>query len=129
MVRLESSALMQDCDVSLRQTLATNIRIMLLNKRMTNRDFAEQLGEEESTVSLWVRGKREPRLEKIGEMAKVFGVDPSLLISEATDHVENEAEKLARIEQGMRIKIANEIAAPAGAIVRILAKKSPVKKN
>lgn len=129
MVRLESSALIQDCDVSLRQTLATNLRIMLLNKRMTNRDFADELGEEESTVSLWVRGKREPRLDKIGEMATVLGVKIDVLLSESTDEVESEAEKLARIERDLRVKIANEIVAPSGGEVRIMAKKRPVKRN
>lgn len=41
----------------------------------TNRDLAEKIGRDESTVSLWMSGKRTPRMKNLEELARVMGYE------------------------------------------------------
>lgn len=107
--------------VGLSQILAANLRRFLAMKGMTGRDFAERLGEKESTVSRWLTGKREPRLDKIAEMAKVLGCSvPDLLSEEGKD----DFERMAQFEREIRLIVAKEIAASAETVSR---RRSPKK--
>lgn len=39
----------------------------------TNRDLAEKIGRDESTVSLWMSGKRTPRMKNLEQLARAMG--------------------------------------------------------
>lgn len=41
----------------------------------TSRDLAEKIGRSESTVSLWMSGKRTPRMKNLEQLAHVMGVE------------------------------------------------------
>jgi transcriptional regulator with XRE-family HTH domain len=41
----------------------------------TNRDLADKIGRDESTVSLWMSGKRTPRMKNLEQLARVMGVE------------------------------------------------------
>lgn len=47
----------------------------------TNRDLAEKIGRDESTVSLWMSGKRTPRMKNLQELARAMGVEMAELWS------------------------------------------------
>lgn len=47
----------------------------------TNRDLAEKIGRDESTVSLWMSGKRTPRMKNLQDLARVMGVEMAELWS------------------------------------------------
>lgn len=47
----------------------------------TNRDLAEKIGRDESTVSLWMSGKRTPRMKNLVELARVMGIEMTELWS------------------------------------------------
>lgn len=53
-----------------------------LRKRrgLTQAGLAEQMGVEQPTVQRWEKGKREPNLGQLIELAKVLGVEPGALI-------------------------------------------------
>ncbi len=51
------------------------IKVMLAEKKRTNKWLAEQLGKDPATVSKWCTNTLQPNLETIVEIAKLLEVD------------------------------------------------------
>ena len=51
------------------------IKVMLAEKKRTNKWVAEQLGKDPATVSKWCTNTLQPNLETIVEIAKLLEVD------------------------------------------------------
>lgn len=56
------------------------IRVVLAEKRITNRWLAEQLGVTDMTVSRWSTNKVQPSVSQLVEIAKLLEVDITKLI-------------------------------------------------
>lgn len=56
------------------------IKVVLVEKRKTNKWLAEQLGKDAATISKWCTNSAQPSLETLLEIAKVLEVDPRELI-------------------------------------------------
>ena len=51
------------------------IKVMLAEKKRTNKWLAEQLGKDPATISKWCTNTLQPNLETIVEIAKLLEVD------------------------------------------------------
>ncbi|MBQ6204977.1 MAG: helix-turn-helix transcriptional regulator [Prevotella sp.] len=51
------------------------LKVVLAEKKRSNRWLAAQLGKDEGTVSKWCTNKMQPNLETLREMAKILDVD------------------------------------------------------
>ena len=51
------------------------IKVVLADKKRTNKWLAEQLGVDPATVSKWCTNSAQPNLENLMEIAKVLEVD------------------------------------------------------
>ena len=51
------------------------LKVVLAEKRKTNRWLAEQLGVNEATVSRWVNDRQQPSLTTFRKIADVLGVN------------------------------------------------------
>lgn len=60
------------------------LKIVLAEKRKTNRWLANQLGYSETTVSRWVNNRQQTTLATFSKIAKILGVDVKSLF-ESTD--------------------------------------------
>ena len=56
------------------------IKVVLVEKKKTNKWLAEQLGKDAATVSKWCTNNDQPSLETLLEIAKVLEFDPRELI-------------------------------------------------
>ncbi len=56
------------------------IKLVLVEKKRTNKWLAEQLGKDPATVSKWCTNKSQPGLETLIEIAKLLEVDISELV-------------------------------------------------
>ena len=56
------------------------IKVVLVEKKKTNKWLAEQLDKDAATVSKWGTNSAQPSLETLLEIAKVLEVDPRELI-------------------------------------------------
>lgn len=56
------------------------IKVVLVEKKKTNKWLAEQLGKDAATISKWCTNSAQPSLETLLEIAKVLDVDPRELI-------------------------------------------------
>jgi len=56
------------------------IKVVLADKKKTNKWLAEQLGKDPATVSKWCTNTTQPGLETLLEISKLLGVEvPELL--------------------------------------------------
>lgn len=51
------------------------IKVILVEKRLTSKWLAAQLGKTESTVSRWCTNEKQPTIETFVEIANVLNVD------------------------------------------------------
>ncbi len=51
------------------------IKVILAEKRLTNKWLAAQLGKTESTVSRWCTNEKQPTIETFVEIANILNVD------------------------------------------------------
>lgn len=51
------------------------LKVVLAEKRKTNRWLAEQLGVNEATVSRWVNNRQQPSLATFRKIADILGVN------------------------------------------------------
>ena len=51
------------------------LKVVLAEKKRTNKWLAEQLGKDPATVSKWCTNSAQPNLENLMEIAKVLEVD------------------------------------------------------
>ena len=56
------------------------LKVLLAEKKRTNKCLAEQLGKDPATVSKWCTNSAQPNLENLVEIAKCLEVDVSELI-------------------------------------------------
>lgn len=56
------------------------LKVVLAEKKRTNKWLAEQLGKDPATVSKWCTNSAQPNLENLIEMAKCLEVNVSELI-------------------------------------------------
>jgi len=56
------------------------IKVVLVEKKKTNKWLAEQLGKDAATISKWCTNSAQPSLETLLEIAKALEVDPRELI-------------------------------------------------
>ena len=56
------------------------IKVVLADKKRTNKWLAEQLGKDPATVSKWCTNKAQPALETIIDIAKLLEVEVADLI-------------------------------------------------
>jgi len=57
------------------------IKVVLADKKRTNKWLAEQLGVDPATVSKWCTNSAQPNLENLMEIAKVLEVDVKELLN------------------------------------------------
>ena len=56
------------------------IKVILAEKKRTNKWLAEQMGKDPATISKWVTNVSQPRLEYLIEFSKLLDVDIKDLI-------------------------------------------------
>lgn len=56
------------------------LKVVLAEKKKTNRWLATQIGKDEGTVSKWCTNTLQPNLETLREVAKVLDVDVADLL-------------------------------------------------
>ena len=56
------------------------LKVVLAEKKRTNKWLAEQLGKDPATVSKWCTNSAQPNLENLMEIAKVLEVDVKELL-------------------------------------------------
>ena len=56
------------------------IKVVLADKKRTNKWLAEQLGKDPGTVSKWCTNTMQPNLETLVEIAKCLEVEPMGLL-------------------------------------------------
>mgnify|MGYP003399774994 FL=1 len=63
------------------QIVMNRIKVTLVEKQLTNRWLAEQMGKSENTISRWCSNKSQPSIAQLQEIAKWLDVDVRLLIT------------------------------------------------
>ena len=61
-------------------TIKGRIKVVLADKKRTNKWLAEKLGVDPATVSKWCTNSAQPNLENLMEIAKVLEVDVKELL-------------------------------------------------
>ena len=64
------------------------IKVVLVEKKRTNKWLAEQLGKDPATVSMWCTHSSQPGLETLLEIARVLDVDIKELLNSTRDDVQ-----------------------------------------
>lgn len=63
---------------------AKNLSALMSRNNMKQRELANIINVNRSTISYWVRGKTEPSFEMLGNIAELFKVDYNTLLGENT---------------------------------------------
>ncbi|MCL3854183.1 helix-turn-helix domain-containing protein [Parabacteroides sp. GYB001] len=61
------------------------LKVVLAEKKRTNKWLAEQLGKDQAMVSKWCTNTTQPSLEMLMKIAKVLEVEVKKLLREQTD--------------------------------------------
>jgi transcriptional regulator with XRE-family HTH domain len=61
------------------------IKVVLVEKKRTNKWLAEQLGKDPATISKWCTNAAQPDLATLREVAKLLDVDVRELINKTKD--------------------------------------------
>lgn len=70
-------------DKSVKETKDLNrIKVVLVEKKRTNRWLAEQLGKDEATTSKWCTNSMQPNLETLIKIAELLEVEVQELINQ-----------------------------------------------
>lgn len=64
------------------------IKVVLVEKKRTNKWLAEQLGKDPATVSKWCTNTAQPSLETLLEIARVLDVDIKNLLHSTREDVQ-----------------------------------------
>ena len=64
----------------IRKNFSKNLNYLINREKLTQREVAAALGVSISSISLWVKGKTIPRMDKIDKIAELFGVQRSDLL-------------------------------------------------
>ena len=74
-------------DKSVKETKDLNrIKVVLVEKKRTNRWLAEQLGKDEATTSKWCTNSMQPNLETLIKIAELLEVEVQELIRTNAKH-------------------------------------------
>lgn len=65
-----------------KEVLSKNLKWYLDLKGVTQKDLAQYLGVNPSSVNDWIKGKKYPRIDKIEMIARYFGILKSDLIED-----------------------------------------------
>ncbi|MDR1687271.1 MAG: helix-turn-helix domain-containing protein [Clostridiales bacterium] len=65
--------------------LSFNLRKLKKESGITLKELAERIGMKQNTVSNWFTGKRQPRIELLPQIAKVYGITVDELLKEADE--------------------------------------------
>lgn len=63
------------------QIVMNRIKVVLAEKRRTNRWLAEHMGKSENTISRWCSNKSQPSIIQLQEIANLLDVEISTLIT------------------------------------------------
>lgn len=77
-------------DLGNKQAMAQNLKRLMKEKNINAKDFSRITGYAYTTILSWLKADNYPRIERIEEMAKYFGVLKSDLIEE---HISEEMKK------------------------------------
>jgi transcriptional regulator with XRE-family HTH domain len=64
------------------------IKVVLVEKKRTNKWLAEQLGKDPATVSKWCTNSAQPALETLLQIANVLGVDVKELLNSSIEEAQ-----------------------------------------
>lgn len=64
------------------------IKVVLVEKKRTNKWLAEQLGKDPATVSKWCTNTAQPSLETLLEIANVLDVDVKDLLNSSRENIQ-----------------------------------------
>ena len=73
---------------------AKNLNYYMTINKKSRRDLCSALGFSYSTVSEWINGRKYPRMDKVEELARYFGINKSDLIEEKLSNDEEETQDL-----------------------------------
>ena len=62
------------------------IKVVLVDKKRTNKWLAEQLDKDPATVSKWCTNSAQPSLEMLIKIAKLLGVEVNELLRPESEH-------------------------------------------
>ena len=62
------------------QMVMNRIKVVLAEKRRTNRWLAEQMGKSENTISRWCSNKSQPSIAQLQDIAILLDVDVRVLL-------------------------------------------------
>ena len=65
---------------NIQQIVMNRIKVVLAEKRRTNRWLAEQMGKSENTISRWCSNKSQPSIAQLQEIAILLDVDVRVLL-------------------------------------------------
>lgn len=68
--------------MDVKNIFAKNLNYYLNSNGKTRKDLCKVLGVSYSAVTAWVNGKKYPRMDKVDEMAKYFGISRAHLTEE-----------------------------------------------
>ncbi|MDY2778434.1 MAG: helix-turn-helix transcriptional regulator [Alloprevotella sp.] len=68
------------------------IKVVLVDKKKTNKWLAEQLGKDQTTISKWCTNTSQPDIESLMKIAKLLGVELAELVRFEQIHT-NEIDK------------------------------------
>lgn len=83
----------------LNQLVAANIVRFMERKGLTQAQVAEYMGVSEAAVSMWCRGKKMPRMNKIDQLCLLFGCSRSELLADQVDSSQSADSKDALLQQ------------------------------
>ena len=68
--------------MDVKNVFAKNLNYYLKSNGKTRKDLCKALGVSYSAVTAWANGKKYPRMDKVDEMAKFFGISRAHLTEE-----------------------------------------------
>ena len=71
-------------DIKMERTDINRLKVVLVEKKRTNKWLAEQLGRDPATVSKWCTNVAQPTLETLLQIAKLIDVDVQDLLVKPT---------------------------------------------
>lgn len=93
-----------------KRVFAKNLQHYMSEREIDRKTLCETLNYKYTTVSEWLQGKKYPRIERIEELAKYFGISKSQLIESDADNYPKNVEK-AFLGEMTQIPIIGAVAA------------------
>lgn len=72
-------------DLGNKAAMAQNLRRLMAERNISAKEFSKVMGYPYTTLLSWLKADNYPRIDRIEEMAKYFGVKKSVLIEEQTE--------------------------------------------